>query len=311
MVLVACLVPTLAWADAAGTAQGVDPQADAALAGATRTLTVGSDIFIGDLVQTGPAGQVQILFADATELVVGPNSALTIEDYLIRNDGSAGQLAVNMLSGAFRFATGKSAKNRYRIDTPTGTIGVRGTGFDVFVDAITKATWILHYRGSVTFCTGPGNRLCQVLSDACTIGHMDGLVASIMGNSETVKGPERKTLKEHFIYSNNEFPLLSRFRIANAYDCLHNKPDVPPEHYDSGVGGFGKAKVSSSSVPPSSSSSVTPPPTSSSSEPPSSSSEPPSSSSSEEPSSSSSEPPSEESSDDGSSSGSSSECTCV
>ena len=60
---------------------------------------VGSDIFIGDLVQTGPQGQVQILFADNTELVLGPSSSLTIEDYLIRNDGSAGKFAVDMLVG--------------------------------------------------------------------------------------------------------------------------------------------------------------------------------------------------------------------
>ncbi len=98
------------------------------------TFVVGSDIFIGDQVVTGAKGQVQILFADNTHLVVGPNSALTIEDYLLRNNGSAGKFVVDMLAGSFRFATGESAKNRYRIDTPTGTIGVRGTGFDTFVD---------------------------------------------------------------------------------------------------------------------------------------------------------------------------------
>ena len=70
----------MALADAAGSALGVDPAADATLNNENRTLVVGSDIFIGDLVKTGPKGQVQILFADNTELVVGPSSALTIED---------------------------------------------------------------------------------------------------------------------------------------------------------------------------------------------------------------------------------------
>ena len=82
-----CAAPSLALADAAGNALGVNPAADAALNGATRTLVVGADIFIGDLVETGPKGQVQILFADSTELVIGPSSSLRIEDYLIRNDG--------------------------------------------------------------------------------------------------------------------------------------------------------------------------------------------------------------------------------
>src|SRR5690242_20706744 len=91
---------------AAGTAKGVDPLADALAAGQTRTLVVGSDINIGDTIKTGDKGQVQILFADNTKLVVGPNSSLEIQDYLIRNNGSAGKIAVDMLAGSFRFVTG-------------------------------------------------------------------------------------------------------------------------------------------------------------------------------------------------------------
>jgi hypothetical protein len=246
LILLVGLFPSLAFADAAGSAAGVDPDASAALSGATRTLTVGSDIFIGDTVTTGPNGQVQIRFADATELVVGPDSSLLIEDYLIRNDGSAGQLAVNMLSGAFRFATGKSAKNRYRIDTPTGTIGVRGTGFDVFVDKVTKATWILHHKGSLTFCTGRGKNICEVLADACTVGHMDGKGAEIVGDSRQSTGDTRSQFKGDFIYSEDESRLLRSFRLAGSYDCLHNPPKVPPEHYDSGVGSFVEPSSSSS-----------------------------------------------------------------
>ena len=94
--------------------KGVNPAADAQLEGATRTLIVGADIFIGDLVETGPKGQVQILFADNTKLVVGPQSSLKIDDYLMRNNGAAGKFAVDMLSGSFRFATGNGPKNQVR-----------------------------------------------------------------------------------------------------------------------------------------------------------------------------------------------------
>lgn len=88
--LAACLLllgPSAAFAAASGTAKGVDPDASAARGGDTQVLVVGSDIFMGDVVKTGPAGQVQIKFSDNTELVVGPRSALTIEDYLLREDG--------------------------------------------------------------------------------------------------------------------------------------------------------------------------------------------------------------------------------
>ncbi len=215
----------LAHAAAAGSAKGVKPDASADRAGAVQTLVVGSDVFIGDLVKTGPKGQVQILFADNTKLVVGPKSSLKIEDYLIRNDGSAGKLAVDMLGGAFRFSTGDAAKTRYRIDTPTGTIGVRGTQFDVFVEPVTGITWILHYRGIVTFCTTAG--VCKELKDACTLGQIT-TDTQVIGATAKITGEERRTLQSQFLYAMNQSPLLREFWFQTAFDCLRKSPEVPP-----------------------------------------------------------------------------------
>src|SRR5690606_24824328 len=52
------LVPGGAFADATGTAKGVDPDASAKRGSDTHVLVVGADVFIGDVVQTGPSGQV-------------------------------------------------------------------------------------------------------------------------------------------------------------------------------------------------------------------------------------------------------------
>lgn len=222
--LAACLifVPASAFADAAGSAKGVTPLADAALEGATRTLVVGSDIFIGDQVTTGPKGQVQILFADNTKLVVGPHSSLRIDDYLLRNDGNAGKFVVDMLSGSFRFATGNGPKNRYEINTPTGTIGVRGTRFDVFVGP--DFTYILHYLGVVLF-RARGETQWEELHDLCTLGQIT-TESSIVGDTRTTTGDFRNQLKAEFIYANNQSPLLRQFWFARAYECLHNAPNV-------------------------------------------------------------------------------------
>ncbi len=214
----------------AGNALGVDPAANAAIDGETRTLVVGSDIFIGDLVKTGPRGQVQILFADNTELVVGPSSALTIEDYLIRNDGSAGKLAVDMLSGAFRFATGNSAKNRYQITTPTGTIGVRGTEFDVIVEGKGRGdengeTRILLYEGAVRFCTFDGD--CKDLTSFCELGQISSAETSLVGDTREITGAARRALQSEFIYAMNQSPLLRQFWFAQARECLNRNPKQP------------------------------------------------------------------------------------
>jgi hypothetical protein len=258
-------VPLLAYADSAGSALGVKQQAAAQLSGETRTLRVGSDIFIGDLVQTGPQGQVQILFGDDTELVIGPSAALTIDDYLIRNDGTAGKLAVDILSGAFRFATGDSAKNRYTINTPTGTIGVRGTEFDGWVgeDGI---PYVIRHGGTVILCDDAND--CDVLDDICEVGKIAANV-EILGDSRESTGVVRETYKKWFRWTDNQSSLMREFWFANARDCLNAKPKDPdlPEGHDDILTGPGDD--SPDDPDPSSE----PPPTSS--EPPPTSSEPP------------------------------------
>ena len=204
-----------AWA-ASGTALGVDPQAQADKDGAARVLAVGADIFIGDMVRTGPHGNVQIKFDDDTELVVGPNSALLIEDYLLRDDQSVGKFAVNALSGTFRFATGHSAKDRYLITTPTGTIGVRGTWFDFNVGEETR---VLVYRGEVILCDNEGQ--CVTLSDSCEIGTIDINEAAILGNADDTEGDLRDDLKAAFIYAQNQSPLNREFWFENARECFN------------------------------------------------------------------------------------------
>ena len=245
--------PSVALADAAGSALGVKPAAAADHAGVPETLKVGSDIFIGDIVKTGSQGQVQILFADNTKLVVAPNSSLKIEDYLLRNDGSAGKFAVDMLGGSFRFATGDADKSKYKIDTPTGTIGVRGTKFDVFVDT-DGVTRILHYQGIVRFCTKTNK--CEELSKDCTLGQISN-DATILGDSNQLPNAVRDTIKAEFLYSNNESPLLRQFRFgAIAFDCTHrptgpaevdtgtpNHPQAPTTPAPSDPGGGGRGGI--------------------------------------------------------------------
>lgn len=228
-VLAAVLLSAMpAFADApAGTTKGVKPAADAALDGASRTLVVGSDIFIGDQVSTGPKGQVQILFNDNTKLVVGPNSSLRMADYLVRNNGDAGKFVVDMLSGSFRFATGDAPKNKYQINTPTGTIGVRGTEFDTYIyTGPTPFTRIMHYIGIVLFRAN-GETEWQELHDLCTIGQITD-TASVLGNSKTMTNQERNVLKQEFRYADNQAPLQRPFWVLPSFECLHRPTGVEP-----------------------------------------------------------------------------------
>jgi hypothetical protein len=201
---------------ASGKALGVDPAAAVETKADSKTLTVGADIFIGDRVITGAKGQVQIKFSDQTELVVGPNSALLIEDYLLRNDDSAGKFAINALSGTFRFTTGRAPKDRYIIETPTGTIGVRGTSFDF--NSSTQETKVLLYHGQVVLCNLSDT--CVTLDDTCELGAYDLGKSEILGHTDDFKGADRDDLKANFRYAQSQAPLLGAFRVEEAKECF-------------------------------------------------------------------------------------------
>ncbi len=205
---------------ASGTALGVDPDASAETSAETRVLKAGADIFIGDRVITGEKGLVQILFSDNTELVVGPGSSLLIEDYLLRDDGSIGKLAINALAGTFRFATGDSAKDRYLIKTPTGTIGVRGTKLD-FVVSEAEGTEVLLFEGAVRLCNLNG--VCVTLDGTCEIGTYDLAQSTVLGPSSEITGESREDLKARFRYAQSQGMLMREFWFEEARQCF-NKP---------------------------------------------------------------------------------------
>lgn len=91
-----------------------------------RVLLQEAAVFSGDQIITGPTGEAQIKFRDDTKLVVGPNSTMVIDAFVFNADDSARQISINAVRGAFRFISGKSAKDAYTITTPTSTIGIRG-----------------------------------------------------------------------------------------------------------------------------------------------------------------------------------------
>jgi hypothetical protein len=201
----------------AGSAVGVDPAAEINSTGSVRTLVVGEDVFLGDLIRTSTGGSAQILFEDGTKLVVGPGSALTIEDYLLRADGSAGKMAINALAGTFRFATGNAAHDRYSIKTPSGTIGIRGTVFDFVVNG-PLSTRVLMYSGATELCAKTGE--CSELTETCELGEMGKGASTSLGLANELDRAARKELRSQFVYGASQQPLAGAFRMKEAASCL-------------------------------------------------------------------------------------------
>lgn len=202
-------------AEATGTALAVDVDARVEFGDDIRVLVAGDSLAIGETVVTDAHGLVQIKFSDETELVVGPNSELLLEDYLLRDDGSVGKLAINALSGSFRFVTGQSNKDDYSIKTPTGTIGIRGTAFDFAVGSV--KTRMLMYHGTSTLC-GEG-KSCVTMEQTCEAGEAGTAQAHSLGLSFIADDAQRASLQQTFHYADFQKPLQYAFRVDQVPIC--------------------------------------------------------------------------------------------
>jgi hypothetical protein len=132
-------------------------------AGGSKVLITSAPVFTNDRLVANSTGLAQIRFVDDTKLVLGPNSNVTLDRFVFSGDSSAKAVSVSVTKGAFRFISGRSGSRAYAIRTPAGSIGVRGTAFDVSVKGGTTSLLLL--RGQVNVC--PRDGACRVMSQRC------------------------------------------------------------------------------------------------------------------------------------------------
>ena len=98
-----------------------------------RVIATADPIYRDERLRSNITGLGQFQLGDGTKLVLGRNASLVIDRYVLAGGGKAKTVTLKLLSGTARFMTGTSDKRAYRILTPQGTIGVRGTEFDLTV----------------------------------------------------------------------------------------------------------------------------------------------------------------------------------
>ena len=103
--------------------------------GQRRAVVQGGPVYPGDLLETGGQGHAILVFRDETRLTVQSGTRFKVEDYVYDAKNPAqGVVAFSLLKGAIRAFTGVIGKARpaaVRVSTPTATVGIRGTGFDL------------------------------------------------------------------------------------------------------------------------------------------------------------------------------------
>jgi hypothetical protein len=149
------------------------------------------------------------------------------------------KFAIDALGGTYRFITGRSDHSAYRIDTPAGTIGVRGTAFDFIVDPRRPIApqhrpgmAVALFRGAVQICDL--GRRCQMLTRTCQLGGADANGVFTIGLVPAIAAG----MRERFRYINSERPLLAAFRVPQSRGCYVDT-SPPPSLFGPPSGGGG------------------------------------------------------------------------
>ena len=221
-------MPAIA-ADVAGNAVSVAQNATLSNSSGRRTMSAGMAVAMGDKINTDGNGQVELIFTDETKLVVGPNSSMIIESYLLRSDNRANNFTVRALGGSFRFITGKSEKAAYKIKTPTATIGVRGTSFDI---AVRRAgvTNVILFSGEAQICSWSS---CVTLEQTC------GLATAPRNDPARVIRDQiarNKNINSQFPYIESQERLNPEFHVATTECGDFQKAAIKPPRTTASIG---------------------------------------------------------------------------
>jgi len=134
-----CVSETAISADASplvATVQKVNGTATVFRQGQTIPAKIGSEIREYDTLRTGPDGSIGVVFSDDTLLSLGSESVLVIDEFVFAPREGNFSLVLRMLKGTAAYLSGlisKLSPESARFQTPSASIGIRGTRFVVKV----------------------------------------------------------------------------------------------------------------------------------------------------------------------------------
>jgi hypothetical protein len=152
-----------------GAVDKVQARVDATQAGQTRALVINSDVYFRDRCHSGEGARLQATLKDGTQLTLGENATLVVDEFIYDPFRSRGDLSIRVVKGAFLYVGGRIegvTGANVRIRTPVAAIGVRGTtvwggpidqGYGVIV--LSGEVTVTGRRGTVTLKQGQGTML--------------------------------------------------------------------------------------------------------------------------------------------------------
>jgi hypothetical protein len=123
-------------ADTIGFVKTVSGTASIVRGGVEKPVSVGAPLYEDDTIKTGKDSSLGVTMKDGTTLSAGPETVILLDQYAYQPKQQQLGFVARVSQGTLDFVSGmlgKLAPESVAIETPTGTIGMRGTHFVVRV----------------------------------------------------------------------------------------------------------------------------------------------------------------------------------
>ena len=115
----------------------------------------GGRTYANEAVRALEASSASVRLDDGTVLDVGPNSEITLDSFIYDPERGEQRLSLRFLSGIVRFTTGSMEKQAYEINTPVGSLTIRGTEFTLLME---EALHLVLNDGAITLALFDGEK---------------------------------------------------------------------------------------------------------------------------------------------------------
>jgi hypothetical protein len=139
-----------------------------------RQLALQDSVYQNEIVQTGLKSASELKFADETRISVGPNSSVVLDEFVYDPDPGEGTFALQVTEGVFRFFSGNMASSNYKIETPTVTVGVRGTVLVIVARGDGAVAVIMESDDGVEVTNGSGDTVLLETPGKATVAFANG-----------------------------------------------------------------------------------------------------------------------------------------
>jgi len=176
----------------------------------SRRISSSSSIFANERIKANQTGLGHFLLKDGTKLVVGPGSSLKLDKLIYNpNTSTFKKFTLKAASGATRFISGDSDSSAFKIVTPVGVLGLRGTAFDF--RHWRGRTYLMLLDGNVEICNR--RQQCKTLKRRCDfviVGRDGNITNPIQPRNSLFSNRDMAT---YFPFVNDQSSIKSNFRL--------------------------------------------------------------------------------------------------